>query len=72
MRPNLCQYDLDSVKVHFLAPDCLEKAVGVLQELRHKNKTVGVISHVELLKDRISTQVEFVVLPEGKRELRIS
>lgn len=55
-----------------LDPDCLEKAVGVLQELRHKNKTVGVISHVELLKDRISTQVEVVVLPEGKRELRIS
>lgn len=55
-----------------LDSDCLEKAVGVLQELRHNNKTVGVISHVELLKDRISTQVEVVILPEGKRELRVS
>ena len=55
-----------------LDPDCLEKAVGVLQELRHKNKTVGVISHVELLKDRISTQVEVVVLPEGKENCELA
>lgn len=50
---------------------CLEKAIGVLQNLIHQNKTVGVISHVELLKERITTQVEIEILPGGKRKLNL-
>ena len=50
---------------------CLEKAIGVLQNLIHQNKTVGVISHVELLKERITTQVEIEVLPGGGRKLNL-
>lgn len=50
---------------------CLEKAIGVLQNLIHQNKTVGVISHVELLKERITTQVEVEKLPGGRRKLNL-
>ena len=37
--------------------DTLDEAISALEGLRSRDKTVGVISHVELLKERISTQV---------------
>jgi exonuclease SbcC len=37
--------------------DTLDEAISALEALRLREKTVGVISHVELLKERISTQV---------------
>jgi len=37
--------------------DTLDEAISALEALRLRDKTVGVISHVELLKERISTQV---------------
>ena len=37
--------------------DTLDEAISALEGLRLREKTVGVISHVELLKERISTQV---------------
>ncbi len=37
--------------------DTLDEAISALEGLRLRDKTVGVISHVELLKERISTQV---------------
>lgn len=37
--------------------DTLDDAISALEGLRLRDKTVGVISHVELLKERISTQV---------------
>lgn len=37
--------------------DTLDEAISALESLRLRDKTVGVISHVELLKERISTQV---------------
>jgi len=40
-----------------LDPEALEIAVQALESLRAKNKTIGVISHIELLKERISTQI---------------
>ncbi|MBA2726907.1 MAG: hypothetical protein H0U49_01875 [Parachlamydiaceae bacterium] len=40
-----------------LDSDALEIAVQSLESLRSRNKTIGVISHVELLKERISTQI---------------
>ena len=35
----------------------LDLAIASLERLRQREKTVGVISHVELLKERISTQI---------------
>jgi len=40
-----------------LDSEALEIAVQALESLRSKNKTIGVISHVELLKERIPTQI---------------
>lgn len=40
-----------------LDPETLEVAIAALESLRQHNKTVGVISHVELLKERITTQI---------------
>ena len=40
-----------------LDPATLDLAVGALDALRLSNKTVGVISHVELLKERIPVQI---------------
>lgn len=40
-----------------LDSESLEIAVQALESLRLKNKTIGVISHIELLKERISTQI---------------
>jgi len=40
-----------------LDPDTLDLAVAALDSLRLSNKTVGVISHVELLKERIPVQI---------------
>ena len=37
--------------------DTLDVAISALETLRQENKTVGVISHVELLKERIATQI---------------
>lgn len=41
-----------------LDPDTLDMALNTLEKLQaESNKTIGIISHVELLKERISTQV---------------
>jgi len=40
-----------------LDPETLEVAIDALESLRQNNKTVGVISHVGLLKERIGTQI---------------
>lgn len=40
-----------------LDPETLEVAIDALESLRQHRKTVGVISHVELLKERIATQI---------------
>jgi DNA repair protein SbcC/Rad50 len=40
-----------------LDSETLEIAVQALESLRSKNKTIGVISHIELLKERIPTQI---------------
>ena len=46
--------------------DTLDEAISALEALRLREKTVGVISHIELLKERISTQV-VVGLDHGGR-----
>ncbi len=40
-----------------LDSDTLDVAISALETLRQDNKTVGVISHVDLLKERIATQI---------------
>ena len=40
-----------------LDSESLEVAVQALEKLRSRNKTIGVISHIELLKERIPTQI---------------
>ena len=40
-----------------LDPETLEVAISALESLRQNDKTVGIISHVALLKERISTQI---------------
>lgn len=41
-----------------LDADSLEIAIRALESLRAQNKTIGVISHTELLKERISCQIQ--------------
>lgn len=52
-----------------LDAEYLEEAINVLESLKHQSKTVGVISHVELLKERISTQVMVRSKPGGASSL---
>jgi DNA repair protein SbcC/Rad50 len=54
-----------------LDAEYLEEAINVLESLKHQSKTVGVISHVELLKERITTQVIVRSKPGGSSRLDI-
>jgi exonuclease SbcC len=54
-----------------LDADYLEEAINVLESLKHQSKTVGIISHVELLKERITTQVIVRSQPGGASRLEI-
>jgi exonuclease SbcC len=53
-----------------LDPETLEIAIAALETLRQDNKTVGVISHVGLLKERISTQIVVEKLAGGVSQIR--
>jgi exonuclease SbcC len=48
-----------------LDPETLETAISALESLRQSGKTVGVISHVSLLKERIATRIAVEKLPGG-------
>ncbi|MBL9117732.1 MAG: AAA family ATPase [Verrucomicrobiaceae bacterium] len=43
-----------------LDSDTLEIALSALENLRSRGKTIGLISHVDLLKERLTTQVRIV------------
>jgi exonuclease SbcC len=49
----------------------LDLAISALESLRQDNKTIGVISHVELLKERIATQIIVERKPGGTSTLRL-
>lgn len=53
-----------------LDSDSLEQALQTLASLHHQGKLVGVISHVEQLKDRLSAKI--VVTPEGQGRSSLS
>jgi len=54
-----------------LDPETLEVAIASLESLRQDHKTVGIISHVNLLKERIGTQIVVEKLLGGNSRLRI-
>ena len=54
-----------------LDPETLEIAIAALETLRQDNKTVGVISHVGLLKERISTQIVVEKHAGGVSQIRV-
>ncbi|MGQ1910376.1 AAA family ATPase [Marinifilum sp. RC60d5] len=50
----------------------LELALGTLERLQaESNRTIGIISHVEALKERISTQIELVKDNSGNSHIEI-
>src|SRR5210317_2263713 len=54
-----------------LDPDTLEVAIAALESLRQDQKTVGVISHVSLLKERIGTQIVVDKQAGGVSRIRV-
>ncbi len=54
-----------------LDSDTLEIAISALEGLMQSDKTVGVISHVEILKERITTQIVVEKQPNGTSQLQI-
>lgn len=55
-----------------LDSDALDAAISTLEALHQDNKTIGIISHVELLKERISTKIVVRKLAAGTSTLEIS
>ena len=54
-----------------LDPETLDVAIDALESLRQNHKTVGVISHVGLLKERISTQIIVEKQAGGVSKIRV-
>ena len=54
-----------------LDSETLEIAIAALDSLRQNGKTVGVISHVPLLKERIGTQIQIVKQSGGTSIMRV-
>ena len=55
-----------------LDADSLDIALAALENLRLSNRTIGIISHVELLKSRIGAQVEVRRNANGAATVRVS
>jgi exonuclease SbcC len=49
----------------------LDLAISTLENLQTQGKMIGVISHVELLKERITTQIQVIKKSNGNSEIRI-
>ncbi len=54
-----------------LDSEALEVAIDALERLRQRNKTVGIISHVDLLKERIATKISVEKLSTGQSQLQV-
>lgn len=52
-----------------LDPQTLEMALSALENLQSTGKTIGVISHVELLKERIPCQIQLIKKGAGVSEI---
>jgi len=55
-----------------LDSDTLDLAISALETLRQDNKTIGIISHVELLKERITAQIVVEKQSGGTSSIRIT
>ena len=53
-----------------LDPNSLDIVISTLETLKSKDKLIGIISHVESLKDRIFTQINIVKKGNGISEVR--
>ena len=54
-----------------LDAETLDVAMDALENLRESGKSIGIISHVEALKERITTQIQVQRLPGGYSTLQI-
>lgn len=54
-----------------LDADMLETAMSALENLRASGKTIGIISHVEALKDRITTQIRVTSSGSGLSRIEV-
>ena len=54
-----------------LDPEALEIAIAALESLRQEQKTIGIISHVPVLQQRISTQIVVEKQAGGISTLRV-
>jgi exonuclease SbcC len=50
----------------------LEIALSALENLRSRGKTIGLISHVDLLKERLTTQVRVIRGPGGTSRIEVA
>ena len=50
--------------------ETLETAITAIENLRNTGRLIGIISHVELLKQRIPAQMQVIPLSGGRSELR--
>lgn len=55
-----------------LDSETLEVALSALENLRSQGKTIGLISHVELLKERLTTQVRILRGPAGTSRIELA
>jgi exonuclease SbcC len=54
-----------------LDADTLDQVMGVIDELRDRGRTVGIVSHVSELKERIAERIEVRRLADGSSALRV-
>jgi len=54
-----------------LDADTLDIAISALENLQSKGKTIGIISHVEALKDRIGVQIQVSKQPGGSSKINL-
>ncbi len=52
-----------------LDEDSLDIALSSLANLHRSGKTIGIISHVAALKERISTQIQVIPMSGGRSRL---
>lgn len=54
-----------------LDADTLDIAISALENLQVNGKTIGIISHVEALKERIGTQIQISKQPGGSSKIKV-
>lgn len=54
-----------------LDSETLEVALSALENLRSRGKTIGLISHVDLLRERLTTQVRVIRSSGGKSRIEV-